>query len=209
MRGRDSRGVEHRGRAIALSGIVLVALTSAIAVPGCGGSSSDSDAQAVEARIARERADAAATARQAQKLADLQDEVDRLRRARRRAHTVVRTVAAATPQTTATADSPGRVFHAPSGNVSCQADARSASCTVAAIDTTFVLPASGGPAYVEHGAVLGRGSGDLADWGTSVSVGPVSCRIPDENEPSGITCVDTESGHGFEASRVASRQKAY
>jgi hypothetical protein len=208
MSGRETTG-RRRAGPIVLACVALVVLTIPIALSGCGGSSSDSDAQAVEARIARERADAAATARQAQKLADLQDEVDRLRRARRRAHTVVRTVAAATPQVAGGSDSPGRVFHAPSGNVSCQTDARSASCTVAAIDTTFVLPANGGIAYVEQGAILGRGSGDLVGWGTSVSVGPVSCRVPDEDEPSGITCVNTESGHGFEASRVASRQKAY
>jgi hypothetical protein len=206
---RETTGIRRRAGAAVLGCVAVAALASPLALSGCGSASSDSDAQAVEARIARERADAAATARQAQKLADLRDEVDRLRRARRRAHTVVRTVGAATPQASDTEDSPGRVFHAPSGNVSCQADARSASCTVAAIDTTFVLPADGGPAYVEQGAVLGRGSGELVDWGTSVSAGPVSCRIPDENEPSGITCVDTESGHGFEASRVASRQKAY
>ncbi len=66
-----------------------------------------------------------------------------------------------------------------------------------------------GAARLEGGSALARGSGSPVDWGASVTVGSVTCRVPAEDEASGIACVDADSGHGFEASRVPSRQKAY
>jgi hypothetical protein len=42
-----------------------------------------------------------------------------------------------------------------------------------------------------------------------VSVGDVVCAVPLESEARGVTCSDSATGHGFEASRVPSRQKVY
>ena len=102
-----------------------------------------------------------------------------------------------------------RVFHTPSGNVICEVRAAGASCSVASNDRTFVLPDDGGASHIESGMVLSIGSGSLADYGTSVSVGSVTCVVPVQREPRGITCDNSESGHGFEASKDTSRQKTY
>jgi hypothetical protein len=42
-----------------------------------------------------------------------------------------------------------------------------------------------------------------------VSAGSISCEVPPSDVPRGVTCVDIGTGHGFEASRIASREKAY
>lgn len=199
-----------RRREVVLASLVAIALTGG-ALVGCGGSDSDSGSEAIEARIDRERADAATDARQEQKLKDLKAEVEQLRHERRLGKTVVQQQQRSPVPVDQAAAAPGsssRTFHAPSGNVSCRVDGSSASCSVAAIATTFVLPPSG-EAYVEEGMALVRASGAQVDWGTSVTVGSITCRVPREDEPSGITCVDGDTGHGFEASRVSSRQKAY
>jgi len=62
---------------------------------------------------------------------------------------------------------------------------------------------------MESGSALPRGFGELADYGSTVSAGSITCTIPASAEPRGIACVDTGSGHGFEASSVSSRQEAY
>jgi hypothetical protein len=113
----------------------------------------------------------------------------------------------APPVTNAPAPAAGsRSFHAGTGNVSCVIDADSAACAVATLGETFVLPASGA-AFLEPGLRLGRGAGERVAYGTSVSVGSVVCDIPPENVARGITC--TKGAHGFEASRVPSRQKLF
>jgi tRNA A-37 threonylcarbamoyl transferase component Bud32 len=99
-------------------------------------------------------------------------------------------------------------FHAPSGNVSCRVTADSATCTVVRIGMTFRFSGRA-PAESILSAALGRGAGQLVDWGQSVSVGDVTCTVPAESQARGITCTDAVSGHGFEASRVPSRQKLY
>lgn len=100
-------------------------------------------------------------------------------------------------------------FFAPSGNVSCVIQGDSAKCSVASIDTTFVLPSGGGTAYRSAGVDVPRGSGSEAPFDTQQSNGSVTCTIPPSNVPAGISCQDNASGHGFEASRVVARQKVY
>lgn len=206
MNGPQGRRGSPATRRVALLRALLATLAAAAALAGCGGSDQP-DPEAVEQRIDRERADAAADARQEQRLEDLEDEVKRLRRARARAQRAA--TATISPATSAGSTSASRTFHAPSGNVSCRVDGDSASCTVAAIAATFVIPASGGEAYVQDGAALPRSSGEPVDWDSTVTVGSVTCRIPPADEASGISCVDADTGHGFEASRVAARQKTY
>jgi hypothetical protein len=101
-----------------------------------------------------------------------------------------------------------REFHVESGNVSCQVRADAATCTVEPISQTFSF-AGGGAAGTESRSALPVDLGEVVPYGTTVAVGPVSCEIPPTNVPSGIVCTDAETGHGFEASRVASRQKVY
>jgi hypothetical protein len=111
----------------------------------------------------------------------------------------------------ATTASPGasRVFHAPGDNVTCEVQAEGARCSVASNNQTFVLPGNEEASHTESGLALSTGSGSLANYGTSVSLGSVTCAIPMEREPRGIVCNDSASGHGFEASQDASRQKTY
>jgi hypothetical protein len=111
--------------------------------------------------------------------------------------------------TNAAAGDIGHIFHAPGNNATCEVQADDARCSIASNDQTFVLPANGEPSYMESGLAVARGSGSLANYGTSVSVGVVTCVIPMELEPRGIVCANSTSGHGFEASRDASRQKIY
>lgn len=193
------------------AGILLVG-----AVSGCGGTSSgsstasgESDA-AVEARIGRERADAAAQAKQAEQIKELKTQVKSLSK---RATTATKATAAAPAASTvapasATSSEEVRAFHTLSGNVSCEVTAVSARCSIASSAITFVLPA-GRAAYVDQGAALTRGAGALRDWATSISIGSITCQIPPETVASGVRCSDSSTGHGFEASKVPARQKAY
>ena len=157
-------------------------------------------------RIDRERADAAALAQQKQSVRRLQKEVKKLKQGRSSNGTTQ--APATTEQVEATDSGSVRTFHAPSGNVSCEISESSARCSVAVAGQTFVFD-PGGRARIESGLALSRGSGSLVDWGSTVALGSVRCSIPQENEPQGITCEDTSSGHGFEASGVTSRQRAY
>lgn len=97
-------------------------------------------------------------------------------------------------------------FHTP--NVSCEIRVDGALCSVDSIGQTFVFE-GGGAAYVESGNSVPDGVGAPATWGSTVSAGSVVCTIPPLDEPSGITCTDSETGHGFEASRVPARQRVY
>jgi hypothetical protein len=101
-----------------------------------------------------------------------------------------------------------RSFHAPSGNVSCQVLPSEATCSVASINESFVLPA-GESGRIEQGLRLPAGSGGLAPYGSTVAVGSVVCEVPPSDVPRGISCYDSHSGHGFEASRIVGRQKTY
>lgn len=103
----------------------------------------------------------------------------------------------------------GRLFRAPSGNVACEVDADGARCSVASIGKTFVLPPDGGAAYTASELTVPRGSGPLADYGSTVTLGTVTCTVPRASERRGIVCEDGATGHGFEASRHAARQRVY
>lgn len=101
-----------------------------------------------------------------------------------------------------------RAFHTPGDNVDCQITSVAATCTVASIGTTFAF-ANGGQAEQETAAVVRRGVGLEAAWESTVAVGAVRCFIPAESTPEGITCTDTRSGNGFEASRIPARQRLF
>ena len=115
--------------------------------------------------------------------------------------------AAATLATTATAAS-AQTFHTPTGNVSCRVTTSSAVCTVSAINRTFSVYGSG-RGRISSGRALGRASGFYASWGSTVRSGNFVCRIPRSNQTKGVSCRNSATGHGFEASARRSRQKAY
>jgi Glucodextranase, domain B len=121
----------------------------------------------------------------------------------------VTTVVTTGEQAQPPSDSGGRTFFAPSGNVTCAIQGDGAKCSVASIGTTFVLPSDGGTAYETPGLTISRGSGSEAPFGTEQSSGTVACTIPPSNAPAGISCRNSVTGHGFEASRVRARQKFY
>ena len=114
-----------------------------------------------------------------------------------------------TEQAQPSRDSATRTFFAPSGNVTCMIQGAGAKCSVASANLTFVLPTSGGMAYSMGGLAVPRGIGSEASFGTAQSNGQVLCTIPPSNTPAGITCRNDSTGHGFEASRVPSRQQLY
>jgi hypothetical protein len=129
----------------------------------------------------------------------------------RKTNTVTRTVVVPAPEHSqpSPSSSEREAFYAPSGNVTCWLQNESAECSVASADMTFVLPAGSGSAYTVSGLSVPRGEGSEAPFDTQRSVGVIVCEIPAENVPAGITCRDTATGHGFEASRVAARQRVY
>jgi hypothetical protein len=183
------------------------AIALAIALGSCGGSNSDAaDQQQLEA--AKKQGEEAA--HEADKLTDLQRQVGHLKhQVHNQGHTVVvEKGAETTVSTQQSAPSVLRTFHAPSGNVSCEILSSGALCSVASINETFTF-SNGEPAQVESGSALPAGGGELAPYGSTVSVGSISCEVPQSSEARGITCSDSQSGHGFEASRISTRQKTY
>ncbi|HKO38703.1 MAG TPA: hypothetical protein VJU14_10085 [Solirubrobacterales bacterium] len=139
---------------------------------------------------------------------ELEEEVRGLKRAaRQRTESVPQEVNAAPSPSEGDEPELLRSFHAPSGNVSCAITSTGAFCTVASIATTFRLE-TGSPGKIESGAALPRGFGEFVGFGNTINAGSVTCTIPESDEPRGITCVDS-AGHGFEASRIQGRQKAY
>jgi len=187
----------------------MVALCAgAVALPGCGGGGSTgvSPQQLESARREGEEA-----AREKTRIKSLQHQVRDLKKEvhkRQPARVVVTRPDVESSGSEPTASTDSRTFHAPSGNVSCQLSAESALCSIAAIGETFVL-GSGEQGRVESGSVLPSGAGELAPYGSTITVGSVVCSVPQSSEPRGITCADSATGHGFEASRVPARQKTY
>jgi serine/threonine protein kinase len=100
-------------------------------------------------------------------------------------------------------------FHTPSDNVACYVEATGALCSIASLDVTFVIPSGGGKSFTEAGDAVPQGAGQVADYGASVSNGAVTCTVPLQSVPQGVTCANANTGHGFEASRVAARQRVY
>jgi hypothetical protein len=105
--------------------------------------------------------------------------------------------------------STSQAFYSPSGNVSCSIQSESAQCSVASADLTFILPQGGGIAYTIPGLSVPQGAGSEAPYNTQRADGAIVCEIPPSSSPAGITCQDTASRHGFQASRIGARQSVY
>jgi hypothetical protein len=188
----------------------LALLLLAAALAGCsGGSSTVAEGQLREARKEGEEA-----ARQRDRLDDLQKQVRSLRHQVR--HATREKEPHSSPPSSSPPDAPPaepasqavRAFHVASENVSCEILEDGAVCTVEPIGQSFSF-SEGQPAGTESAATLPRGLGELVPYGSTVSAGSISCEIPPSSVPRGVTCLDASSGHGFEASRVPSRQDVY
>jgi len=195
-------------RARFVAWVATCLLIGLLAASGCGNSGAD-DPSKQELEAARQEGEEAA--REKARVDHLQRQIHNLQHeVHRQNHTVVveSDSGSATGESSVSDSSALRTFHAPSGNVSCEILANGALCSVASVGETFSF-SNGEEGQIDSGAVLGRGAGELAPYGSTVSAGPVSCSIPRSDEPRGITCSDGESGHGFEASRVPDRQHVY
>lgn len=183
-----------------------------LALVGCGGSGSDDSS--VQQQIEQARQQGAAVAHRQERIAELQKRVRHLERESGGGESQPESSASRQPAPAPVETSPAstsgavRTFHAPSGTVSCSILAEGALCAVSSIDETFVFD-HGSAAAVEPGAALPRRAGELAPYGSTVSEGGISCVVPQSDEARGIVCTDSSTGHGFEASRVASRQSTY
>lgn len=184
-------------------------VTLALALTACG----DSDQGAVEERISRERAEAAQQAKQKAEIDRLKDELDDVKRGDGRTTTVVREGGSSSSGMRGNGGSSSgtalRVFHSPGGRVNCAIFSDGADCSVASIGSTFVLRRGSGPARLESGLRLSAGSGSTVGWDQSVTAGTITCVVPPQSAPRGIACNDSATGHGFEASKVPSRQKTF
>jgi hypothetical protein len=115
--------------------------------------------------------------------------------------------------TTARADI--RNFQSPSGNIFCTIDDSGAACDISefkyqpppppecgkhiAWGSRFTL-APGHPGTIEcHGDTLRVPGEPTLDYGQTISAGTITC----DDEPSGMKCTDTSSGHFFQVSRDA------
>lgn len=189
--------------------LCLVFLACGLTVAGCGESSSDDPS---EKQLEKAREEGERVAQERARVDQLEEEVRNLKRSTRRSKddsSPSAVPAASTPPAEDGSDSELlRTFHAPSGNVSCAITSSGALCTVDSIATTFRVE-GGGAGQIESGSALPRGYGELVEFGNTVNAGSITCTVPESDEPRGITCVDTSTGHGFEASRITSRQDAY
>ncbi len=104
---------------------------------------------------------------------------------------------------------PALTFYAPTGNVSCEIEEGAVRCSVASAGVTLELPAGAAQGLIVAGLEVTRGAGVAAGYGTTESSGSVICEIPPQSVPRGITCTDTNTGHGFEASRDSDRRKVF
>lgn len=188
--------------------MVSVCVLGATALSGCGsGSASDSSAQQLESA----RREGEEAARERARIKNLEHQVHHLKKEvheGRQATVVVTEAEGAHPRSQSTPAPDSKTFHAPSGNVSCQISSIGALCSVSSIEETFVLD-NGEPGHLESGTLLPREAGELAEYGSTVTVGSVVCSVPESNEPRGISCSDSATGHGFEASRIPARQSTY
>jgi hypothetical protein len=205
MRRLSGRSPEVTAAVLAAVGLVAPAmLVFGVLIAGCGaGSSTVSEDQLREARKAGEEA-----AHERDRVDSLQRQVRNLRHQVRQAPPREGPSGSADAPRAEAASQTARAFHVASGNVSCEMSAGRAVCTVEPTQQSFVLE-GGEAARVESVTILPPGVGELVPYGSTVTAGSISCEIPPSNVPHGITCVDTSSGHGFEASRVANRQKLY
>jgi hypothetical protein len=196
--------------------LLLVGLGAlALLLGGCGGGGSSSSAPPVQVQIREAREAGEEDAHEKDRVNSLESKVKKLSRQVREAGHPTRQKVGSTASAQATpppaaqdAEGPARDFHVESGNVSCEVEVDGATCTVEPISETFSF-ADGEPGRSEPGSALPEDFGEVVPYGTSVSVGSVVCEIPPTNVARGVVCSDADTGHGFEASRVASRQKAY
>jgi hypothetical protein len=186
----------------------VAALAVAGLLGGCGESGYSQE------ELDRARDDAAKQARQEAKIERLEQEVKELKktgsadakRSRSRGKEAPRE--ASTP-VSVTSDGGGvRAFHTPSGNVACELTMSSAVCSIASEGITFRL-VDGARAVIESGISVPRTSGQSVGYGSTISAGSVQCSVPPSDVPRGVTCRDIRTGHGFEASRHAERQKVF
>jgi hypothetical protein len=202
----------RRGAGPRAAFVTLFTCLVVILIAGCGGDSS-ADESTVQMQIEEARREGAAAAHRRERMVELQRRVTRLeRQARRSPGTKPGATVATAPRAVAQADVDDstilRMFHAPSGNVSCALLTDGATCSVASVNKTFVLE-NGVTAWSEPGTHLSRGSGEYVPFGSTVSAGQVTCTVPASNEPRGIVCTDSTGNHGFEASRIESRQSTF
>ena len=200
----------HIGRPGAVIASVLIV---AGLLGGCGGSGGGSTTTSA-AQLSAAKKEGEEAARERDRVAGLQRQVHRIKRMMRHNHASASrqapstATAASSPSTLSTEAEPVS-FHAPSGNVSCEVFVEGATCTVASVGETFVLD-PGEPATIEAEAALPADYGEAVGYGSTVAGGgSVTCEVPPSDSPRGISCVDSSDGHGFEASRVPDRQKAY
>jgi hypothetical protein len=200
-------GNDVRGTWLGLISGCLLVLACGLILAGCGDSGSDSPSAA---QLEKAKEEGERVAQERARVDELEKEVRKLKRSARHPQ------ASSSPSAVSAVATPPedsesellRTFHAPSGNVSCAITSTGAFCTVDSIATTFRVE-GGGAGQIESGSALPRSFGELAGYGSTVSAGSVSCTVPEADEPRGITCIDGDSGHGFEASRISSRQDAY
>jgi hypothetical protein len=129
---------------------------------------------------------------------------------------VVAATAALAIASPATARADSHYFQSPSGNVVCAIDDGSATCDIS--DSTyqpppplicvkqipptgsrFILTAGNPGTIVCPGDSLRVPVQPALDYGRTVSAGPITC----DEEPSGLKCTDTGSGHFFQLSKNA------
>lgn len=189
------------------SSVFLLLLACGLTISACG----DTESEGIsETQLERAKEEGERVAHERARIDELENELRNLKRAARRSK------ADSPPAVVATAPDPApesesellRTFHSPSGNVSCAITSTGAFCTVVSIAATFRFE-DGGSGQIDLGSALPRAFGELAGYGSTISAGSVTCTVPEADESRGIACVDVSSGHGFEASRVDSRQKAY
>jgi hypothetical protein len=180
-------------------------------VAGCGSDDSEAEDTSVQLQIEQARKEGAEGARRQQRLKRLERKVRQLERQDGReppASPVEADRRAVDSEQSPSSSTALRSFHTPSGNVACEIDADGAACAVDSTGEVFAFDA-GAPARIEPGATPPPGSGQLVPYGTVVSAGSITCSVPSAGEPRGVVCQDASSGHGFEASRVPSRQSTY
>ena len=115
----------------------------------------------------------------------------------------------------ATARADIRNFQSPSGNIVCTIDNSGAACDISdyiyqpppppecgkhiAWGSRFTL-AAGNPGAIEcHGDTLRVPGEPTLEYGQTISASTITC----DDEPSGMKCTDTSSGHFFQVSREA------
>jgi hypothetical protein len=192
--------------------LALSATAATLLIAGCGSDESGTQDASVQRQIEAARQEGAEAVRHQQRLKRLERKVRRLEH---RNEQVGPTSVGDSSQSIAESGDSGpapvtvlRSFHTPSGNVSCEIHSDGAVCAVASSEETFAFGA-GGPARIEPGTSLPPGGGSLVPYGTAVSAGSITCTVPPSDDPHGVICADAASGHGFEASRVPSRQRTY